>query len=488
MSIRARIFFVFVATVIAGFALLAHWIRNDVADRYSESFEEVMVDMANLLAEIITTDMAEGDDHMERFEDAFGRVKQRRFSAQIYEFEKTSVDIHVYVTNAQGIVIYDSDEGKAVGEDYSEWRDVYLTLQGEYGARATRFPEIVSQEDPERELTVAYVAAPIYRDNAIAGVVTVAKPKYNIDRFVAHAKDKLLWAVILAIVLVVAIALMLYSWVSRPLQALVDYAIGISHNQRSELPSLGDNEIGRVGKAMDEMRQALEDKEYVERYVQTLTHELKSPLTAIQTSAELLGRDLPAEKREQFAGTILREADRLNQFATQLLQLTALEKRRHIDEPSKFSIEETLHDLINAQHVETEKRGLSVGFESNADTTISGDPFLIRQATDNLLRNAIEFSPVNSNIQIHIDSSADSVSIDIIDEGPGIPDYVGDRIFERFYSLPRPDSGRKSTGIGLTFAREVAQLHGGSLELENQDIGTRARLILPLKPGFTQTP
>lgn len=488
MSIRARIFFVFVATVIAGFALLAHWIRNDVADRYSESFEEVMVDMANLLAEIITTDIADGAIHMEGFEQAFGRVKQREFSAQIYEFEKTTVDIHVYVTNAQGIVIYDSDDGKAVGEDYSEWRDVYLTLQGEYGARATRFPEIVSHEDPERELTVAYIAAPIYIDDSIVGVVTVAKPKYNIDRFVAHAKDKLLWAVILAIALVIAIALMLYSWVSRPLQALVDYATGISHNQRTELPSLGDNEIGRVGKAMDEMRQALEDKEYVERYVQTLTHELKSPLTAIQTSAELLGRDLPAEKREQFAGTILKEAERLNQFATQLLQLTALEKRRQIEDPTEFPVEKSIRDIIDSQHLEAEKRGLSVNLQSTTDTTISGDPFLIRQAIENLLRNAIEFSPADGHIRIQIDPSPAGLSIDVIDQGPGIPDYVGDRIFERFYSLPRPDSGRKSTGIGLTFAHEVAQLHGGSLTLKNRDKGTRARLVLPSKPGFTQTP
>ena len=480
MSIHARIFLVFVAAAIIGFALLAHWIRNDVADRYSESFEEVMVDMANLLAELITSDLAEGDARLLRFDTAFARVKQRRFTAKIYEFEKTSVDIQVYVTDERGLVIYDSDDGRTVGEDYSDWRDVYRTLQGQYGARATHIPGEESPQDPERQLTVAYVAAPIYRQGRVAGVVTVAKPKYNIDRFVAHAKDKLLWAVLLAVILVIAISMMLYGWVSRPVQSLIDYAQRICRNERVDLPRLGDNEIGRIGQAMEEMRQALEDKQYVERYVQTLTHELKSPLTAIQTAAELLGSDLPADKRAQFAATILRESDRLSRFSSQLLQLTALERRRQIDEPLAFSLNQTVQDVIETHRLDSEQRELTIRFDSDREQELSGDPFLIRQAIDNLLRNALEFSPAGGTITLRMERQNDVVLLEISDQGPGIPDYVGERIYERFYSLPRPDTGRKSSGIGLTFAREVAQLHHGKLELVNGAIGAQARLILPL--------
>ena len=479
MSIRARIFLVFIATVITGFTLLANWIRSDVADRYSESFEEVMVDMANLLAEIITNDLAAGDLRLQRFEQAFARVKARRFSAQIYEFEKTSVDIRVYVTNDKGIVIYDSDDGKALGEDYSEWRDVYHTLRGEYGARATRYPELISPKDPKHVLTVAYVAAPIYREGRIAGVVTAAKPKYNIDRFIAHAKDKLVWAIVIAVLFVTAVALMLYSWVSRPLQALIDYAHRISHDERVALPQLGDNEIGRVGQAMEEMRQALENKEYVERYVQALTHELKSPLTAIQTAAELLGRDLPAAKRRQFADTIMRESDRLSQFSNQMLQLTALEKRRQIDEPREFSLSEILREIVDSHQPDCARRKLTNDLVTTTDDRLTGDPFLIRQAIDNLLRNAIDFSPQGGQIDVQVTADRRSMTIDVIDQGPGIPDFVGEHIFERFYSLPRPDTGNKSTGIGLTFAQEVVQLHGGTLTLVNREQGTRARMVLP---------
>ena len=154
MSIRARIFFVFVTAVIAGFALLAYWISKDVADRYSESFEEIMVDTANLLAEIITTDMNSGDMAMQELDDAFQRLQLRRFSAQIYELEKTSVDIQVYVTDDKGIVIFDTDNGRAVGEDYSQWNDVHQTLIGKYGARSTRVPGEFPAADRAQQLTV----------------------------------------------------------------------------------------------------------------------------------------------------------------------------------------------------------------------------------------------------------------------------------------------------------------------------------------------
>lgn len=478
MNIRTRIFFVFAAAVIAGFALLAYWISSDVGDRYSESFEELMVDTANLLAEIITTDMNSGDMTLLQLDDAFKRLQLRRFSAQIYELEKTRVDIRVYVTDNKGIVLFDTDDGKAVGEDYSEWRDVHLTLKGEYGARATRISDELPAGDPAEELTVAYVAAPIYKQGNIIGVLTLAKPKSNIDRFVAKAKSNLMLAVVISVGLVLLLGYMLYVWVSRPLQTLVDYAHSIGRGERIRLPQLGNNEIGKVGEAMNNMRQALEDKQYVERYVQSLTHEMKSPLTAIHAAAELLRRDLPQDKREQFADTIVKETERLNVFASRLLQLAAVEKRRDIEKRESFALASLTEDVIEAHALECESRKLTVTLNKTAAPAMHGDPLLIRQAIDNLYRNAIDFSPPGGRITLAIYPEDSYTVIDISDEGPGIADYVGERVFERFFSLPRPDNGQKSTGLGLNFAREVAELHGGSLALENLNPGTRARLRL----------
>lgn len=104
----------------------------------------------------------------------------------------------------------------------------------------------------------------------------------------------------------------------------------------------------------------------------------------------------------------------------------------------------------------------------------------MRQAVGNLLDNAIDFSPQGGEIGATVTASGDTVRIAITDAGPGIPHYAAERLFERFYSLPRPDGG-KSTGLGLPFVREVAALHGGAVTVGNGEHGgCRAELTLPL--------
>jgi len=478
LSIRNRIFFVFITAVVVGFTLLANWISNDVADRYSESFEEVMVDSVNLLAEIITTDINDGDLKLLQLDDAFARLKNRRFSAQVYELEKTSVDIRVYVTDAEGIVVYDSDHID-VGEDYSNWRDVFRTLNGGYGARASKIDGAVSEQDPDKQLTVAYVAAPLFQNDKIIGVVTLAKPKTNIDRFVANAKANLFKAVIFTIILVLLLALMLYIWVSKPLHSLVEFADRLSRGERVSAPELGNNEIGHVGKAIERLYQALEDKQYVERYVESITHEIKSPLTAIHAAAELLADDLPEDVRKQFSDTIVKESQRLNDFANQLLQLASLEKCQQLDKSESLSLVELSESLIESQSLACDAKDIKLVTDFSVKGECCGDKLLVRQAMDNLFRNAIDFSPVGGTIRLEVIGQDDRVGFKVIDPGPGVPEFAMERIFDRFYSLPRPDTKQKSSGLGLNFAREVVALHGGELTLQNCHPGTCATLSLP---------
>ncbi len=106
---------------------------------------------------------------------------------------------------------------------------------------------------------------------------------------------------------------------------------------------------------------------------------------------------------------------------------------------------------------------------------------MIEQALLNLLQNAIDFSPEYGIIQIVGDQKKENYEVRISDQGPGIPDYALSRIFDKFYSLPRPDSGKKSTGLGLSFVKEVALLHGGNVTLENiTPKGGRSLFTLPL--------
>lgn len=119
---------------------------------------------------------------------------------------------------------------------------------------------------------------------------------------------------------------------------------------------------------------------------------------------------------------------------------------------------------------------------------MNGDRFLLTQAVSNLLQNALEFTPPGGAITLALRpadataeaaTDADHALITVDDTGPGLPDYALPRVFERFYSLPRPDTGAKSTGLGLALVREIAHLHGGEIALQNLPAGgTRATLTL----------
>ena len=112
---------------------------------------------------------------------------------------------------------------------------------------------------------------------------------------------------------------------------------------------------------------------------------------------------------------------------------------------------------------------------------LRGDPFLLHQALANLIQNAIDFSTFGGKIRIYNRLDQKKVALVVEDNGSGIPPYALKKIFDKFYSLQRPTGGRKSTGLGLNLVKEVAQLHGGDIHLENiHPAGVRATLSLPV--------
>jgi two-component system, OmpR family, sensor histidine kinase CreC len=482
VSIRARIFLIFVAALVAGFALLGYWVTGDLRFRYSESLEEVMVDSTRLLAEQLAQNWDQpAPQRFASLQAATAQLQAQTFSARIYSLDKTSADIRIYVTDELGLLLFDSRPGSTVGENYAQWIDVARTLLGKYGARTSDEP-VVNAAGARTTVSVAYVAAPIMVAGKLVGVLSMGKPKTNIQRFIDNARRKLMYAVLLASGVAILLALLLYLWVSRPLQSLVEYAHEVGAGRSVALPVMGDNEIGRVGQAIEAMRKALEDKAYVEAYVQSLTHEVKSPLTAIRASAELLAGDVPEQRRAGFVRTIEHEVDRLNEIADRLLELASLERAGRLAHAEPVALHPLAHEVVTSTRAIAEARAVTLTETYAGRDCVNGDPLLLRQAIDNLLRNALDFSSAGESVALTASADNEGVTITLQDEGPGIPEYARERIFDRFYSLPRPASGRKSTGLGLNFVREVALLHGGSITIENPAQGTIARLFVPWRP------
>jgi two-component system sensor histidine kinase CreC len=438
-----------------------------------QSLEEVLVDSANLIAEIVRDEVASGQVAEGRFAEAMEEFIDRRIEARIWFMKKRDPNLIVYITDKNGIVIYDS-RGRDVGKDYSQWNDVYLTLRGEYGARTTRDDE----SDPYS--SVMYVAAPVRHAGSIVGVVTVAKPSVTVQPFVERARRNIEEKGVVIILGAIAIGLFITWWLTFSIRKLTTYARAVRQGERVEVPRLREKELAQLAEAMEAMRSELEGKDYVEHYLHTLTHELKSPLAAIRGAAELLDEEMPLEDRQRFIGNIRNESERLHQVVEQLLGLAALEKRQGLEQVEQIEIAPLLQQLSEDKSPMLQQKALTIKTEFAEDVVVKGERFLIQQAVSNLIDNAIAFSPQGGSITITTNIREGLCDIAIADQGPGIPDYARGRVFERFYSTPRPDGGARSSGLGLSFVSEVAQLHGGDVKLVNGDGGVVAVFGVPV--------
>ena len=477
MSIRNRIFAVFVLTVALGMYAFFNWMRGEILPRYMEAQEDILVDTAWLLASQIETQSLRQRDgrwqiDVSNLQADFQRLQQQKFSAQIYGLLKTSVDLRVYVTDAQGIAVFDSQPNRDLGKDMSEWRDVAFTLKGEYGARS-------SDDALFADGSTMYVAAPIRHAGDIVGVVSVGKTTRNAKQFLSSAVSRFVWAGAVVFGAALVLSFGLYWWVTRPLYLLQQYAQDLQAGKRVAAPQLGKNEVGRVGEAMAGLREALDGKAYIEEYVQTLTHELKSPTAAISGAAELLGEDLPAADRQRFLDNIRSESKRLNDLAERMLALAEIENRDALRQVESLDLRVLLDEALSSLAPQISRKQLQLEITGADQLQVCGEAFLLHRALVNLLDNAVDFSPVAGAIQIRLERSVSGQAcLSIIDQGLGLPDYAQSRVFDRFYSLPRAD-GHKSSGLGLSFVRQIAHLHGGQVRLSNHpDGGACAELIL----------
>ncbi len=473
MKIRTRLILAFLVLAGAGFYQYVNWFLDELRPHYLASMEESMVDTATLLASYVSLQLEQAGSPTADLRAAFDRARQRRFEARIYEMTKHSLGMRVYITDQNGIVLFDSNDGKDEGKDYSRWNDVWLTLRGEYGARATALVE----GDPRTE--VLYVASPVYHNGEIAGVLTVGKPARSVALFVQTATWRILMAGAVLALSVAVFGMAISFWFTRPISVLMHYARAVRDGRRVSKPRLS-GEIGQLAQAFEEMRTALEGKKYVEDYVQTLTHQMKSPLSAIRGAAELLQEDMPRERQRQFLENLRTETTRLQDLIDRMLQLAALENRTEPRDVETIDVAALAAEVLESMQPALAGRHVEPPQPAGTPARIQGEPFLIRQALVCLVQNAAEFTGDGGHIAVGVANRDGMVRIVVEDDGPGVPEYALGRAFERFFSLQRPGAGRRSSGLGLAFVREVAALHRGAARLENRpEGGARATLLLP---------
>jgi two-component system, OmpR family, sensor histidine kinase CreC len=475
MKLGVRIFLCYMVIFSICFYFSAQWMKDKIRIRYLEGVEDTLVDQANMMAAVVGNEMEKQQFRTENLYKIFNDVYQRQLNVKVYELHKTHVDMNIYITDINGRVIFDARNKENIGSDYKNWRDVHLTLAGLYGARSTKSDE----NDPAS--TVLHIAAPIYVKGDLAGVLTVVKPTTNINSFIANFSPTFSRVVMLSTLAAALLSLLASFWITLPIKRLTRYANDIGAGKNAQFPKLDTTEIGEMGKAFEKMQTTLEGKKYVEQYVQTLTHEIKSPVSAILGAAELLEEKMEPQQRARFIANIKNESNRINDIVERMLALSVLESMKMPPKMEDISLDTLLNSIMESKQPMIARKKILLFMDVQPDVHLKGDSFLLHEAISNIVQNAIDFSADGDKIEITGKADDKKAMVTVDDNGPGIPDFAMEKIFDKFYSLQRPDTGKKSTGLGLNFVKEVATLHGAEISLENREQkGTRATLIFQL--------
>jgi two-component system sensor histidine kinase CreC len=444
--------------------LVFNMVLEEIEPAVRQVAEETLVDASQMLAELAANDLARGQINDGQFAAAARKASARALDADIYGIKKEKMDLRIYVTDARGKVVFDS-ENLALGADFSQWRDIALTLRGEYGARTTR-------ENPDDPFTSSlYIAAPIIQDGQLIGVLSLAKPSVSLFPYIVRMSTRIRKSSMVVLAASAAIGVLFSAWLVWSIHSLIRYAREVSAGRKTEPPTGGGSHFSELARALATMRERLEGKQYVEKYVQHLTHEMKSPLTAVVSAAELLEDPLPEAERHHFVKLILEQGVRLQQIIERMLQLARVEQLQRPEDSQLLDLGELARQSAASRKTALQRRELTAAIHGDGAFPCRGDAFLLQQAINNLIDNAIDFSPSGGKIDIRLERQPGKLTLKVSDQGSGAPDYALSRIFERFYSLPHPATGRKGTGLGLPFVREVALLHGGDASFANHPQG-----------------
>ncbi len=269
-----------------------------------------------------------------------------------------------------------------------------------------------------------------------------------------------------------------------PIERMTERAQTITADRLNDrLPvSNPDNEMGRLARVFNATLARLEASfGQMRRFTADVSHELRTPLTAIRSVGEvgLRGRRDETEYRA-IIGSMLEEVDRLAGLVDRLLTLSRAETG-----PAKLALEAVaLNELAESVAIDlavlAEEKSQPVVVERQGSPQTLGDRVMVRQALINLVDNAIKFSPPGSRIVIRVFEWAGKAVVDVVDNGPGVPAEVRDRIFDRFFRAPSASGDVGGSGLGLSIARSAVEANGGTLTLERSgDQGSTFRITVP---------
>jgi len=299
----------------------------------------------------------------------------------------------------------------------------------------------------------------------LLGVVQIARPLTEVDAALAGLAVTIFIFGALGVLLAAGVGLLVAKGALKPLDDLAGAAERVAETQdfTERIDIHTDDEVGRLATRFNDMLAALEDsRTQQQRLVRDAGHELRTPLTALRTNIELLGKmnDLSPEQRSELIAAADAEVKELSTLVGEVVDLAS-------DRYSEGPIEDLMLDEVVEASVERASRRTAIEFDVTVEPSpVQGRPAALSRAVDNLIENAVKWSPEGEGVTVTV---ADR-TVTVRDHGPGIDEEDLRRIFDRFY---RSSSARsmQGSGLGLSIVKQVVEAHGGTVFASNAPDG-----------------
>lgn len=464
-SIRTRLLAAFLVVAVVSATVLSAYFLTELESYGIRKLEERITSESTVIATVIAAQLeARGEQGIGRGE---GEVLRDSLATI-----GPGITSHVRILDAEGTALADSANPDAVGMQYTETPEVAEALAGRRGF-ASRMTA-----DARAEL---FLAAPVIVDGSVAGVVYTSGTTFSVRTLLRDYRLRMAIAVVLFVVIALLLTELLSQWLSRPLRDLAHTAVAFADGDHSvrvhprgslEVRALAASFNAMADEVQTVMSELKEEERRKSRFVSDVSHELRTPLTAIRGAAEtLLDGDVPEDDARQFLSTIVRESERLSRLANDLLTLQRIEGATGELPISRVDLHLIARHALEGLAPLTEARGVHVALEGSAPP-VMGDGDRLQQVLGNLVDNASRMTPEGGTVTVRLSAEGRESVVQVLDEGPGIPDEDLPHVFDRFY---RAQASRDRTtggaGLGLAIVAAIVRSHAGTVSASRRETG-----------------
>ncbi|MFD2250923.1 two-component system sensor histidine kinase ChvG [Pseudochelatococcus lubricantis] len=323
--------------------------------------------------------------------------------------------------------------------------------------------------------TIVYVSVPIQRLRTVRGALLLSTQGGDIDAIIAGERWALLRVFAVAAAVMTVLSVLLAGTIAGPVRRLAEAAERVRRGikSRQEIPDFTDrsDEIGHLSGALRDMTQALYRRiDAIESFAADVAHELKNPLTSLRSAVETLPLARNDEARARLMAVIQQDVKRLDRLISDISDASRLDAelaRIEAEPVDVLQLVEAVAAVARGVHDHPITVTVAAVDDPGRDFLVLGQDGRLGQVLNNLVDNALSFSPPDGEIRVSLAREGGDVVVAVEDDGPGIPEHALERVFERFYTDRPEQKFGQNSGLGLSISRQIVEAHRGRIEAGN---------------------